>query len=76
MSADAVSGALFTPHANADDAVYAWMEALLVRGLRREQRIEVARTLAEVAALLSSRGSEFSDTAMRPSPMGREPAAH
>lgn len=59
-----------------DDAVYARMEALLLRGLDRQYRAEAMRGLEEVAALLVTRHSEFSDTATRSSPMGREPAAH
>lgn len=59
-----------------DDAVYVRMEALLARGLDRQHRAEAMRELQEVAALLVTRHSEFSDTATRRSPMGREPTAH
>ncbi|MCC7249144.1 MAG: hypothetical protein IT473_11030 [Lysobacter sp.] len=80
MSAASKHAATLSPQANvaaaADEAVYARMEALLARGLGRQSRIEAVRTLEEVAALLAPRHSEFSDSATRHSPMGREPAAH
>ncbi len=79
MSAAGLDAASALPQANAaaaDETVYARMEALLARGLSRQSRVEAVRALEEVAALLAPRHSEFSDTATRLSPMGREPAAH
>lgn len=80
MSATLLDVALPSPQTNvesaSDDAVYARMEALLARGLGRQSRIEAVRGLEEVATLLAPRHSEFSDTATRRSPMGRESTAH
>lgn len=69
-----------------DDTVYDRIEALIARDVPRHSRIELVQVLEGVATLLSPAHaerrhsdcgeSEFSDSALRASLMGSEPAAH